>query len=58
MTTTESADVLTKGKVIMCTMRMGPTSVGEPFGEHTKGTRGNISGKHEGAKKHLHKSKR
>ena len=29
---------------------MGATSVGEPFGEHTKGTRGNKSGEHEGAK--------
>lgn len=37
---------------------MGATGVGEPFGEHTKCTRGNISGEHEGAKKHLHKSKR
>jgi len=37
---------------------MGATNVGEPFGEHTKGTRGNISGEHEGAIKHLHKSKR
>lgn len=50
MTTTESSKVLTKGKVIKCTKRMGATSVGEPFGEHTKGTRGNISGEHEGAK--------
>jgi hypothetical protein len=33
---------------------MGATSVGESFGEHTKGIRGNISGEH----KHLHKSKR
>jgi len=50
VTTTESTIVLTKGKVITCTKRMGATSVGEPFGEHTKGTPGNISGEHEGPK--------
>jgi hypothetical protein len=37
---------------------MGATSIGQPFGEHTKDTRGNISGEHEDPKKHLHKSKR
>jgi hypothetical protein len=58
VTTTESTTVLTKGKVITCTKRMGARSVGEPVGEHTKGTRGNIPDEHEDPKKHLHKSKR
>jgi len=29
---------------------MGATSVGEPFGEYTKGTRGNISGEQKAQK--------